>query len=151
MAASVLWVKQQESGGRILVFAHNAHVMNARTQGGVWSAFAEPPVMMGVHLRATLKQSLLIVGTSAGHNGTGLPTELQSLDGAEALFEKLHEPLFFLNLQTLAHDPRASILVGHRQRIHANFDSFLDIDLEHAFDAMIYINLVSPAESTPYR
>lgn len=37
MADNVRWVLSREGpGGRVLVFAHNQHVKNAPTEGGVW-------------------------------------------------------------------------------------------------------------------
>ena len=146
MAENVLWIRGQEHGGRMLIFAHNAHVMNARTRGGIWSAFAKPPIMMGCHLHAALKQSLLIVGMSAGHNSPPLPAE-NSAGGpvAESTFAELHEPLFWLNLRALGDDPMASAWAAQRQRIHANFNSVIEVGLFEAFDALVYLETVTPA------
>jgi erythromycin esterase-like protein len=42
----------------VLVFAHNAHVKNARTTDGIWSTFARAPNALGMYLRSTLRDDL---------------------------------------------------------------------------------------------
>jgi erythromycin esterase len=64
LADNVRWVLAQEGpAGRVLVFAHNAHIMNARLEGGIWNAFKRAPNAMGLYLRSTLGNSLVIVGS----------------------------------------------------------------------------------------
>ncbi len=46
MADNINWILHTgANGGKVLVFAHNAHVKNAPTTGGVWDAFAQPPTV----------------------------------------------------------------------------------------------------------
>src|SRR5262249_30545220 len=90
MAANTLWALGEEGPrGRLMVFAHDAHVMNARSRGGMWSVYREPPFMMGEHLRARLGKRLLIIGTLAAHNGPGLPNDRPIPGSVETTLEHL--------------------------------------------------------------
>lgn len=64
MAENVRWALEREGpDGRVLVFAHNNHVMNAPLTGGPWSAFREPSATMGIFARSALRDSLVIIDT----------------------------------------------------------------------------------------
>lgn len=66
MADNALWALEQLGPGeRLLVFAHNAHVMNADRRGGHLSGLARPPRSMGQRLRDVLGASLVIVAEAA--------------------------------------------------------------------------------------
>jgi erythromycin esterase len=146
MADNVLWAKAQEGkDGRILVFAHNAHVMNAPTRGGIWSVFGEPPRMMGQHLRVALGESLIIIGTSAAHSGSGLPEGPALENSVDAALSKLGLPLFVLDLRAASREADALAWLDARRPIRANFNTELDINLRQAFDALVFIDRVTPA------
>ena len=147
MAGNVLWVRREEGkSGRILVFAHNAHVMNATSQGGIWSVFAAAPRMMGQHLRPALGNSLIIIGTSADQNEAGLPAATSLQNSVETTLAKVGLPVFFLNWRGADTDGSGgSIWLHQRHLLRANFDSDLDVELGVAFDAMIFIDRISAA------
>jgi erythromycin esterase len=146
MARNVMWVRGQEGNhGRILVFAHNAHVMNASSQGGIWSVFTEPPRMMGQHLRSALGNSLVIVGTSAGRNGDGLPIAPTLESSVDSMLEKVGLPLFLLNIRNGDDDPHILAWLRERRPLRANFSSELDLPLREAFDALVFIAQLTPA------
>jgi erythromycin esterase len=146
MADNVLWVQQEEgSQGRTLVFAHNAHVMNAASRGGIWSVFSEAPRMMGQHLRSALGNSLVIIGTSAARSGDGLPAGPPSENNVEAALAKVGLPLFVLDLRGAVHDPGALAWLDERRPLRANFVSELDVDLREAFDALVFMDRLTPA------
>ena len=71
---------------RVLVFAANAHVMNARLEGGVWSSFKRPPNAMGFLLRPAFGEDMVIIGTSSVASSPALPQapESNSIDAALA-------------------------------------------------------------------
>lgn len=149
MADNVLWAQGQEGReGRILVFAHDAHVMNAPTRGGLWSVFSEPPQMMGQHLRAALGGSLVIIGTIAAHSGAGLPAGVSLENSADEALSKLALPLFVLDLRGATRNAGAVEWLGERRPIRANFSSELDVSLREAFDALVFMNRVTPARKT---
>ncbi len=147
MADNVLWVQRQEGNqGRILVFAHNAHVMNAESRGGIWSVFREAPRMMGQHLRSTLGSSLVIIGTCAAESGDGLPIGAPLQNSVEAALAKVGSPPFVLNLRGAVHDPGALAWLDQRHPLRANFSSELDVDLREAFDALVFMQRLTPAQ-----
>ena len=146
MADNVLWVQREEGRqGRILVFAHNAHVMNAASRGGIWSVFSEAPHMMGQHLRSALGNSLVIIGTTAAKSGNGLPVGSPLDHSVEAALAKVGLPLFVLDLRGAVHDPGALAWLGERRALRANFDSELDVDFREAFDALVFMDRLTPA------
>lgn len=128
MAANVLWALREEGPrGRLMVFAHDAHVMNARSRGGVWGIYREPPVMMGAHLRARLGTRLVIIGTLAAHNGPGLPLDRPIPGSVEVTLERLDVALFALDLRRARRDAGATSWLRERRPIRANFDTQLDV------------------------
>jgi erythromycin esterase len=146
MADNLLWVRRQEgSGGRVLVFAHDAHVMNAPTRGGIWAVFSEPPRMMGQHLRAALGESLIIIGTSAARSDAGLPTGIPIPNCLEDALAELGSPFALLDLRGAARDPGAAAWLNRTRPLRANFTSELDINVHQAFDALVFIEELTPA------
>ena len=146
MADNVLWVKRQEGKvGRILVFAHNAHVMDGGLQGGIWAAFKQPPRMMGEHLRAALGESLVIIGTSAAQSGAGLPAGMRLDNDVDDALADVGPSLFVLDLR----GAQGLDWMRETHSLRANFSSNLDINLKHAFDALVFIRSVTPARTNP--
>ncbi len=146
MADNVLWVRAQEGqNGRILVFAHDAHVMNASTRGGIWSVFSEAPRMMGQHLRAALGGNLIIIGTLGAHNGAGLPAGPPIGGSVDAALDTLGLPLFVLDLRAAAREPDALRWLDTPHPVRANFNTELDVGLREAFDALVFIDRLTAA------
>jgi erythromycin esterase len=149
MAANVHWVLSQErGGGRVLVFAHNSHVMNSTLQGGVWSVFRQPPAAMGKVLRGTLRGDLVVIGTSLG---------LSASDGAEAMDHKRHDSytvdraLAGLGERSFIVDVRRASSTGpvhdwlsRSQSLRANENTFTTVVPATSFDA-IYVFDHAPA------
>lgn len=66
MADNTMWALDQLGPDRrLLVFAHNAHVMNADRRGGYLAGLAQPPRSMGQRLRERLGSRLVIVAEAA--------------------------------------------------------------------------------------
>jgi erythromycin esterase len=139
MSENVRWVVEREGpAGRVLVFAHNAHVKNAPTEGGVWSVFDRPPTVMGQHLRESLGDELLIIGTSLAAGSGGRPAPRPgSLDAALA---RVGLPLFLIDFRTARADRAVSAWLADRRPLTANGDTFLAVSPGAAFDAMLFIN-----------
>jgi erythromycin esterase len=149
MASNALWVRREEGKeGRILVFAHNGHVMNAPTRGGVWSVYSKPPRTMGQNLRAALRNSLLIIGTVAARSGGGLPEAGPLGNSVDEALSGLGLPLFALDLRGATRHPGAMEWLDQRRPLRANFNSELDIDLRDAFDLLVYVDRVNPARKS---
>ncbi len=149
MASNALWARREEGQeGRMLVFAHNGHVMNAPTRGGVWSVYSKAPRTMGQDLRDALHVSLVIVGTVAAHSGGGLPERGLLGNSIDQALSGVGLPLFALDLRGAARDPRAIEWLDERRPLRANFESELDINLRDAFDVLVYIDRVNPARKS---
>lgn len=147
MADNALWALSQEGPkGRLLVFAHDAHVMDARCRGGIWKVFKEPPSMMGMHLRERLGSKLLIIGTLEATTEGELPRGASEPNGLEGALSNLGQPLFLLDVRTATHDPRAWQWLGQDRAIRANFESEIELVPREAFDIFVFVDRVGPAE-----
>jgi erythromycin esterase len=150
MADNVRWVLEQEGPqGRILVFAHNAHIKNSSTEGGIWNAFERPPTVMGQHLRSVLGADLVIIGMSSAQNGAGLPTASLEPGGLDAALSRVGLPLFLLDLRSARSDPAVSAWLAERRALRANFTTFLTVSPSAAFDALLFVNTLTPARAAP--
>jgi len=148
MADNLLWVRREEGPrGRVLVFAHDAHVMNAPTRGGIWAVFSQPPRMMGQHLRTALGESLFVIGTIAARSGAGLPAGIPIPNCLEDALSALHLPLLLLDLRRAARDPGAAAWLDQTRPLRANFSSELDINVHQAFDALVFTEELTPART----
>lgn len=146
MATNVLWALHEEgSGGRLMVFAHDGHVMNSRSRGGIWSVYKEAPVMMGAHLRSRLGGQLVIIATLAAQSGGGLPTGDPVPDSVEVSLRSLHMPFFALDLRGARGNEGAMAWLGKRRPIRQNFDTELDVVPDRAFDVVVLLDRVSRA------
>lgn len=150
MADNVRWVLEQEGPqGRVLVFAHNAHIKNARTEGGVWSGFERQPTVMGQHLRAALGAELVIIGTSAAQNGTGLPSATPAADSLDAALARVGQPRFLLDLRAAHTDRAVNAWLTEPRSMRANFMQSLTLSPGTAFDALLFVDTLTPARALP--
>jgi erythromycin esterase len=148
MADNVRWVLEREGPtGRVLVFAHNAHIKNASTEGGIWSAFERPPTVMGQHLRSALGADLIIIGVSSARNGTGLPAASQETGSLDAALARVGPSRFILDLRAARTDSAVTSWLAERRALRANFTSFLTLSPIVAFDALLFIDTLTPARA----
>lgn len=141
MAENVIWsLNRAGPQTRVLVYAHNVHIKNAPTEGGVWSAFARPPHATGQYLRLALGRDLVIVGTSVPP-----PTGVSLVDGLESGLSKVGWPCFFLDLRTAPSDSLAAAWLAARRPMEANQVTFMTLSPGTAFDALVFIDKVTPA------
>lgn len=145
MADNVLWALGQEGPtGRVLVFAHNAHVKNAPTQGGLWDAFERPPGAMGQYLRQSLGADLLVVGSCAAYPVDGPP---RSTKGAESLDDALTRAgsnPFIIDLRSAGMPALAASWLTTPKALTANNDSFLILPPRPAFDLLFVGDRLTP-------
>ncbi len=146
MAETVSWVRAQEgTRGRILVFAHDGHVMNAPSRGGIWSVFSEAPRMMGQHLRSAFGEKLVIIGTVGGRNAPSLPRVAQSPEFAEEALAQLGPSNFLLDLRSIPAASPAGAWARVSRPIHANFSTQLEVELRTAVDVIWYVEELTAA------
>ncbi len=136
MAENVMWILDKEAeGGKVLVFAHNAHIKNTATVGSVWNAFAQPPNSTGQYLRSILGSNLLIVGSSCAPSlATAQPG---SLDSA---LSQVGKPRFLLDIRKARNNYAVESWLEIRRPMEANKVSFLLLQPLQAFDVLLFIN-----------
>jgi erythromycin esterase len=152
MADDVRWVLNREGPtGRVLVFAHNGHVMNAPAAGEMWRSFAfeRPSTAMGQHLRSALGDDLVIIGLSSAQNGAGLPTASLESGGLDAALSRVGLPLFLLDLRAARSDRAVAAWLAERRQLRTNFTTSLTMSPSVAFDALLFVNTLTPARTTP--
>jgi len=148
MADNVQWALRHEgSRGRVLVFAHNAHVMAAPLRGGIWSVYPRAPLTMGHFLRNRLGAQLLIVGQSAALNGKGLPSVAGSTVLDTAL-DRVGQKHFLLDLRAARDTPAVAAWLRQPQSMRANLTTEIVIPPSEAFDALVFTRLLTPAGSS---
>jgi erythromycin esterase len=152
MADNVRWVLDQEgSNGRVLVFAHNAHVKNAATEGGIWSAFERLPNAMGQYLRSSLGNDLVIIGMSSAQNGVGFPTAPLDSKSIDTALASVGLPRFLLDLRVSPSDTSLAAWLAERRALRANFTTFLMLSPKIAFDVLFFVDSLTQAHKEPSR
>jgi erythromycin esterase len=142
MAENVLWARGQLGrDGRLVAFAHDAHVMNAARRGGYLSGLARPPRSMGQSLRSALGTDLVIVAEA-------MPGQAESPDGSIELGDLLRTAgpaPYLLDLRTASGAARRWLTQASPLRI--NGDSEEIVTPLAAFDAVIVQVATTPARS----
>lgn len=146
MADNVQWaLKREGAAGRVLVYAHNAHIMNGVLRGGIWSIYPEPPAMMGRHLRSALGKDLVVIGMSAAENGPRLPSAPSSQESVEVALGRLGMRTLLLDMRGAAEFPALASWLGQLQSMRANYTTQMLVPLGEAFDALVFIDRLNPA------
>ena len=130
----------QGPNGRLAVFAHNGHVMNSANEGGIWSAFREPPSAMGKFLRATpWSRSCSSFGATAGATAGGLSPMEADPTSVDAALAQIAMPRFILDLRTARDEPIVFAWLSERRTLHANLTTHNIITPIPAFDALFFV------------
>ena len=146
MAENVRWIVRNEgSRGRVLVFAHNGHIMNAKQDGGFWAEMQEKPFMMGSYLRHAFGKRLLIIATSSATSSAGLPTPEPIKDSIDDALARVGPPKFFLDLRTARQDPGALAWLSTQRPWHANIITHFLVTPSGAADVFVYLGGLTPA------
>lgn len=149
MAENVKWALAQEGPeGRVFVFAHNAHVMNADLRGGWWQNLEPAPVRMGRHLRTMFSEDLVIIGTSSVQIGADLgggpaaDAGTWTLDSAMA---SVGVPAFLLDLRAARSTPAVERFLSQEHTLRSNLTTEVEISPSHAFDVFFFVNTLTEA------
>jgi erythromycin esterase len=149
MAENLRWVvDSQGPGGRVVVFAHNNHVMNWKEEGGYWAGMREKPLMMGSHMRRAYGKHLLIIATSSMTAAAGLPSPEPIEDSIDSTLARVGMPRMFLDLRLARQDPAALAWLGRQRSLHANISSHVVITPATAVDAFVFLSELTPALGT---
>jgi erythromycin esterase len=147
MAENVQWAVENEGRqGRLLVFAHNGHVMNAKEDGRRMAKVRDKPPLMGWHLRRAHGKDLYIIAmvcaTTSGGLLTAKPLEEDSI---ESTLAGVGLPLMFLDVQMARKNREALTWLSTRRSVNANVSSQGLITLSSAVDAFLFANTLTPA------
>jgi erythromycin esterase len=152
MAENVKWVLEQEGvNGRVLVFAHDMHIMNAPTSGGSWSVLERAPNSMGQYLRSMLGKDLAIIGifdsapsdSAAGENRSG-----SNRNFIEDAFGRIARAPFAIDLRQAVADRSTSAWLSQPHEFRVNNGDFLKVVPAEAFDVLVFVqHLTSSRQS----
>jgi erythromycin esterase len=138
MAENARWALERVGAdGRMLLFAHNGHVMNERTRGGIWAAYSRPPAAMGLRLRRDLGRDMLIIGTSSDGGGGGKAIKPGTID---ALLASAGMPHFVIDFRSAA-----PAWLFRDQSISVNYDTENVIRPRQAFDGLVFFDRLTPS------
>jgi erythromycin esterase len=167
MADGALWaLKQEGASGRVLVFAHDLHLMKTARHGGVWADWDRPKRKrsykgMGQYLEQALGKRMVVIGTVSGRKAAALAdqeplaNQTPPANSVEAALGAVGVSPFIVDLR-----PGRSV-VGVAQWLGsprsfgsnfgggANFNMGCEIAVQDGFDALLYIDLVTPAVENP--
>jgi erythromycin esterase len=146
MAENVRWIVENEGPkGRVLVFAHNGHVMNWMMDGGYWAPMLEKPPAMGWHLRRAFGKNLVIVVTSSATGSTTLG-KWQPVEGSiDDILAQLGPRKLFLDSRAARQDEAAHAWLSTTRPLRANIDTFELITPSTAVDVLVYLGGLTPA------
>lgn len=146
MAENVQWALQNEGRqGRLLVFAHNGHVMNWKDDGRRWGTVGERPPMMGLHLHRVYGKDLYIIAMSSATASGGLPNKPIEEDSIESTLVGVGLPLMFLDVRMGQQNKEALKWLSTRRSLNANVSSQGLITPSTAVDAFFFVHTLTPA------
>lgn len=158
-------IKREGPQGKVLVFAHNAHLSLTSIRRTWWPL--NPPAALqqtvslqqevaGTYLRRRYGADLFTLGHLVGHrkmprDGTGSAVQHAPADSADGLFREAGVPMYLLDLR--AAPPRvASWLEKERQtgpgfELPGRFRGRIELAVGKAFDAIWYLDAVTVAQT----
>jgi erythromycin esterase len=147
MAENVQWAFENEGRqGRLLVFAHNGHVMAAKEDGRRMANVPEKPPVMGFHLRRAYGKDLYIMLLVCANTSGGLLTAKPLEEGSiESTLAGVGLPLMFVDVRMARENIEALTWLATRRSYNANVSSQTLITLSTAVDAFLFVNTLTPA------
>jgi erythromycin esterase len=144
MADNVGWVVENEgSKGRVLVFAHDGHIMNGQEDGPRMARVRDKPFMMGFHMRRAFGKRLLIIAMSSATTSTGLPKPHPAEDGIDDALARVGLPRMFLDLRMARQDPAAFAWLSRPHLLFGETNAL--ITPSTAVDAFVFVDRLTPA------
>jgi erythromycin esterase len=150
MARNVQWIVQNEGPqGRVLVFAHDGHVMNWQENGGIFSVIREKPFMMGSDLRKVYGRDLFIIATSSATTSAGLPRPEPIKDSIDGVLAQVGLPAMVLDIRMARQSKEAAAWLSAQRPLHANISTHILIMPLTAADAFFFVEKLTPAHRLP--
>jgi erythromycin esterase len=155
-AMNLRWLLEEKYAGRkVLVWAHNVHVMNAYYARGFHDVHLEPHPgdmkPMGLFLREWLGDKVYTLGITAfqGEEGFAVGGPVSPIapapDGSfEASLHTLGYPYAFVDFRASKKDRRNPMRAAQTIRI-PKFESHTIPDVGHIYDGIFFIDRMSPA------
>jgi erythromycin esterase len=164
LADNLEWILRREGPqGRLLVFAHNAHLSVMPVRRTWWSHDDEhcphtvsfQQQVAGTHLRRLFGKRLFTLGNLIGRCETrpdrtpAMPLHSPPQKSVDALFGEVRLPSYVLDLRA-APQPVSSWLGKERQlgpgfEFPGKFRGLIELSLSSAFDAVWYLDVATPA------
>jgi erythromycin esterase len=145
MAENVRWAMAHEgAGGKLIVFAHDLHVMNSKEDGGIWAVIREKPSMMGTFLRSMFGSDLVIIGTIGASTGAGLPPPEPLPDSVDTVLAKVGMPRFILDLRPARDNAQVLAWLSETRPLRVNLTMHVSITPATAFDALLFVKELTP-------
>ena len=146
MADNVQWALENEGpNGRLLVFAHNGHVLNHQWPGSRRSPFKEKASMMGVHLRRVYGNDLYIISISSVSTSGTLPKPKPIEDSIDDALARVGLPKMFLDLRKARQDSAPFAWLSQPRPLGANLGHYDVATPSTALDAFVFLRDLSPA------
>jgi erythromycin esterase len=146
MAENVQWALENEGRrGRLLVFAHDAHVMNWKEDGPRWANVRERPSMMGLYLRRVYGKDLYIIATSFATASAGLPTPKPMEKILHYTLAGVGLPFMLLDLRMARQNKEALAWLSTQRALDANISTNSLVTPATAFDGLFFVNRLTPA------
>lgn len=150
MAENVRWAVENEGPqGRLLVFAHDAHVMNWKLDGGIFDVVRDKPFMMGSYLRRVYGNDLFIMATSSATASAALPTPEPIQGSIDSALARIGLPAMILDIRLAPLNTEAAAWLSTPRPLLANLSSHILITPSSAADAFFFVRRLTPASGAP--
>ena len=144
MAENLRWALAREGPrGRVLVYAHNNHIMNSRLTGGIWTGLHITSRVLGVNLRQRFGNDLVLIGSSAASANGGMPPMEADSTSLDDILARAGPAPFVVDLRTARADPATWAWLGRPRALHSA-TSHVAVVPRDAFDALVYLGSLSP-------
>jgi erythromycin esterase len=146
MAQNVQWALGQEGPqGRVLVFAHDGHVMSWKEDGRRWAEASNRPPMMGLFLRQVYGRDLYIIAMDSATASGGLPSKPMEDDSIDRALSDVGLPLMFLDIRQARLSKEALSWLSTTRSAFANVSAQSLIVPATAVDAFFFVDNLTPA------
>jgi len=156
MAENLHAVLQQERPrGRILLFAHNWHIKKRASEKEAFPEQfpGEPGTTMGQYLQSTLREQLVVIGSTFHRTADGtltgppvtdnrLTVEAAEPSDLDDELARVGSPMFIVDLRAARQSAPAAAALDRPRRMRFN-DRYAEENPLRAFDALLYVDTVS--------